>query len=47
MADVMFLTDYQKEVVSGKEVTKRGVSSEQVCVLTGLDRYSNIYMELT
>lgn len=30
----------------GKEVTKRGISSEQVCVLTGLDRYGNIYMEL-
>ena len=30
----------------GKEVKKRGISSEQVCVLTGLDRYGNIYMEL-
>ena len=30
----------------GKEVTKRGISSEQVCVLTGLDRQGNIYAEL-
>ena len=26
----------------GGEVTKRGISSEQVCVLTGLDRQGNI-----
>ena len=30
----------------GKEVVKRGISSEQVCVLTGLDRQGNIYAEL-
>lgn len=30
----------------GKEVTKRGISSEQICVLTGLDRQGNIYAEL-
>lgn len=30
----------------GGEVTKRGISSEQVCVLTGLDRQGNIYAEL-
>ena len=30
----------------GKEVKKRGISSEQVCVLTGLDRQGNIYAEL-
>ena len=30
----------------GKEVTKRGISSEQVCVLTGLDRQGNIYAEV-
>ena len=30
----------------GKEVTKRGISSEQVCVLTGLDRQGNIDAEL-
>ncbi len=30
----------------GKEVTKRGISSEQVCVLTSLDRQGNIDAEL-
>ena len=30
----------------GGEVKKRGISSEQVCVLTGLDRQGNIYAEL-
>ena len=30
----------------GGEVTKRGISSEQVCVLTGLDRQGNIYADL-
>ncbi len=30
----------------GKEVTKRGISSEQVCVLTGLDHQGNIAAEL-
>lgn len=30
----------------GKGVTKRGISLEQVCVLTGLDRQGNIYAEL-
>lgn len=30
----------------GGEVTKRGISSEQVCVLTGLDRQGNLYTEL-
>ena len=30
----------------GKEVTKRGISSEQVCVLTSLDHQGNIDTEL-
>ena len=30
----------------GKEVTKRGISSEQICVLTGLDHQGNIDTEL-
>ena len=30
----------------GKEVTKRGISSEQICVLTGLDHQGNIDAEL-
>lgn len=30
----------------GREVTKRGISSEQICVLTGLDCQGNIYAEL-
>lgn len=30
----------------GKEVKKRGISSEQVCVATGIDRNGNIVMEM-
>lgn len=31
---------------SGKEVKKRGISSDQVCVATALDRQRNLIMEL-
>ena len=30
----------------GKEVTKRGISKEQVCIATAIDRNNNIIMEM-